>query len=899
MVLRTDANKGWDHPLRVMYRAVGARYVGTTKGTTKFAAADGKVVSRRVVIRFPQPYLEAPFVYAGVVRQHLNKGFQIAVVAVSSQSATLELTREDGTWNEPIEAHWSARPLGAADRYQHDLFAVGPRTSSPIEVHVPFPEVFRKIPSVELKAISAIKVEVFQVTLLEVNQGGFRAQIQRLDGDQPEKGWGQNLKLRWRAYPVGFDKATLKAAQAVELVENADILGHNLGSPIQLPVTATTSDCALACKQQNGCRGFTFHPRTPACTNDFNGGNGDFVPFALVVRRDSWDVQVKPAEKGGYVPIRYSRAGNLGNNLLKVTSLRDGRLLGVTHNNLIVMQRSLTSGWETIPGGCCFIAVTELKDGRLVAIGTNRNLFVKQSAAFGSAWIKKTGNNANTGAVSADELQKLGEARESENFVEMEAQSETEAEVDLSAYHEHSTVAIAARRPSHAQMMRAHQMIMEHIQKVQRAALEQKRRQEEAQRRAREAAAAHLRAVMDQIHGRNRRPPVRAPVRAPPPPAPTPAPTPAPFIGDVVVMDQFIDITQLVDGSLVAIGTNQHLYTLANLNGNWHQWYHAGSHSCCVTAITAHPDGGVIGVGRDSNWLYKKQFSIGDTWVEIPNSCCVSGVAGIVNKMSTGAVSEQPGRCYLKTIGTDRAVTENKCAVSGSFVKVDEDGEPVKRSMWIYSLKFYLFCFCASLDSLGDLVADVLSYSIRTVGFGRQCFNGHANSAFVLINGKRANLFRGINVFLVKRDGSFVFAQADTYGHDSWHTRGGGEKAVFAALQRVQDKEKAREHGVIGVLMACFDECANQLSNEMRDAIKRAGATGWNDLKFLAPALFIKDLRSGQVHVNAAASGIGNGNSNGCESMYRSGYFKMSTPRRRRSDESQSKSESKEAKSDD
>ena len=81
-------------------------------------------------------------------------------------------------------------------------------------------------------------------------------------------------------------------------------------------------------------------------------------------------------------------------------------------------------------------------------------------------------------------------------------------------------------------------------------------------------------------------------------------------------------ITQLNDGSILGIGMGDTLWTQKNLYSNWEGPL---PNSCCVTNITQLKDGTILGVGTD-NRIYTKK-NLNDNWQgPIPNSCCVISV---------------------------------------------------------------------------------------------------------------------------------------------------------------------------------------------------------------------------------------------------------------------------------
>jgi len=249
-----------------------------------------------------------------------------------------------------------------------------------------------------------------------------------------------------------------------------------------------------------------------------------------------------------------------------------------------------------------------------------------------------------------------------------------------------------------------------------------------------------------------------------------------------------------------------------------------------------------------AGWVFKKPNNLNGNWETIPNSCCVHDYIATIHNVARGAFSEQPGRCYLKSIGTGRSVNENKCAVSGSFVKMNDEGEPI--------------------------VPKVVTYSARMIGWGDHCGDAHYHSAFAQINGQKAHVARGINVYLIRSDGSFQYAQSDTHNHEAWHTRGGGDRAVIVALRQALNVKDAIEQGYIGVIVGCHDECQRQLPSEIRQQVLDLGARNWlpDRLPFYRSAtLFIKDLRSGLIHSDLSGAGGGHG----CEWYYRSGHFKL------------------------
>jgi hypothetical protein len=57
------------------------------------------------------------------------------------------------------------------------------------------------------------------------------------------------------------------------------------------------------------------------------------------------------------------------------------------------------------------------------------------------------------------------------------------------------------------------------------------------------------------------------------------------------------------NGTILGVGTNNLLYTRANLNSNWVQV----PNSCSVIGVTVMPNGTILGIGTD-NMLWTKSI---------------------------------------------------------------------------------------------------------------------------------------------------------------------------------------------------------------------------------------------------------------------------------------------------
>jgi hypothetical protein len=84
-----------------------------------------------------------------------------------------------------------------------------------------------------------------------------------------------------------------------------------------------------------------------------------------------------------------------------------------------------------------------------------------------------------------------------------------------------------------------------------------------------------------------------------------------------------LGVTVLSDGTIVGVGTDNALYTRANLNAAWSSPLDS---SGAVTAVTDTPDGTLIGVDVQG---YLKTYSGSAGWYQIPDSGTMIGVAAI------------------------------------------------------------------------------------------------------------------------------------------------------------------------------------------------------------------------------------------------------------------------------
>jgi hypothetical protein len=174
-----------------------------------------------------------------------------------------------------------------------------------------------------------------------------------------------------------------------------------------------------------------------------------------------------------------------------------------------------------------------------------------------------------------------------------------------------------------------------------------------------------------------------------------------------------------------------------------------------------------------------------------------------------------------------------------------------------------IFVFCPRLHT------ESVSYNVRLIPQGQNCAD--AAAAGIQIGGKRALLFRGLNIYMIRADGTWRYAQSDTGKHDAWYQRGGGDKAIMQSLAAAANSTSAKQNGFVAMIAACSEDCTTQMPAEMSAGLASLGAKSWEYLKQspgTAPALFIKDLRSGRIHAGVARDG------NGCQSVFRSGFFR-------------------------
>jgi len=188
-----------------------------------------------------------------------------------------------------------------------------------------------------------------------------------------------------------------------------------------------------------------------------------------------------------------------------------------------------------------------------------------------------------------------------------------------------------------------------------------------------------------------------------------------------------ISVAMAKDGTLVAIGTDNKLYSKPNLEGKWlktsssnewvssiciapddsifaigqnqgifkkdsyknlenQSWKYQGNSSCCVKAITIAPDGTFIGVGTDNQLYTKSSYKdLSGKWKgPYSNSCCVLGITTIPNPNYNGAIfstlkkpnyninspilTEVKGQVFWGTSGVGESVSKTlqECSASCS-----------------------------------------------------------------------------------------------------------------------------------------------------------------------------------------------------------------------------------------
>ena len=92
---------------------------------------------------------------------------------------------------------------------------------------------------------------------------------------------------------------------------------------------------------------------------------------------------------------------------------------------------------------------------------------------------------------------------------------------------------------------------------------------------------------------------------------------------------------QLKDGTFLGVGMGNNLWTKTNLTDTWIE---VQENSCCVTSIIQLNDSTLLGVGTD-NWLYSKQ-NISAEWIQVPRSSAVMSVTQLKNGTFVGVGME-------------------------------------------------------------------------------------------------------------------------------------------------------------------------------------------------------------------------------------------------------------------
>ena len=141
------------------------------------------------------------------------------------------------------------------------------------------------------------------------------------------------------------------------------------------------------------------------------------------------------------------------------------------------------------------------------------------------------------------------------------------------------------------------------------------------------------------------------------------------------------------DGSIFAIGKNQGIFKKDSYQNLANQsWKYQGNSSCCVKAITIAPDGTFIGVGTDNQLYTKRSYKdLSGEWKgPYSNSCCILGITTIPNPNYNGAIfstlkkpnyninspilTEVKGQVFWGTSGVGESVSKSlqECSASCS-----------------------------------------------------------------------------------------------------------------------------------------------------------------------------------------------------------------------------------------
>lgn len=115
-----------------------------------------------------------------------------------------------------------------------------------------------------------------------------------------------------------------------------------------------------------------------------------------------------------------------------------------------------------------------------------------------------------------------------------------------------------------------------------------------------------------------------------------------------------IAVTQLQDGTILGVGTDNALYTRAALAGAWTQV----ASSKAVKAVTQRRDGTIVGVGMN-NALYTRA-TLTSPWVQVPSSGSVISVQELADSVLVG-------------VGTDRLLY-TRTALTDPWVRVSGSG---------------------------------------------------------------------------------------------------------------------------------------------------------------------------------------------------------------------------------
>jgi hypothetical protein len=309
-----------------------------------------------------------------------------------------------------------------------------------------------------------------------------------------------------------------------------------------------------------------------------------------------------------------------------------------------------------------------------------------------------------------------------------------------------------------------------------------------------------------------------------------------PAAGTPAQLTSVLDIVSLSDGSLVAVGADNRLYTrskvalvvnenaedtLANMATKG-AWRVVGDHSCCVSSISADANDNIIGVSAQGD-VMRMSAGLLDPWQMISSNLPVLSVSAYVRKSAMNSFMHTPSFCMLKTTSIANSISvPNKCASSGEFLK----GE-----------------------------SKAVQFSARVVGTGDKCGNTVSAAASILINETPRAIMRGINVYLVSPSGNVQWAQSDLVAHDSMNERGGGDAAVLDLLASV-----GSDKSLSGVIVACFQDCSNKWTSQLQDAMQKLGSVSFATLPVSgakardgtvsgsrSSAVFVKNLNSGNV----------------------------------------------------